>query len=223
LESNVDEYHNKVEEFYQKQYSNYQFQRIYLKQRTSHYLWVLRIIQELGSPSVLDIGCSYGFLVELCNKNGIDAYGLDLPFEEIIRFHENLSYSKGKFIYGNIGKEDFSYMINSLKIDTITMMDTFRYITKTDYINKINANYIIIKDISIALYNNWFKKGVNPLNLGRYSPQNCLEIFKEYDPYEIYTSKHIFKKRYPGRFSLHIINAISPTYSLILKRRGRHD
>jgi hypothetical protein len=32
---------------------------------------------------VLEVGCSFGFLIERCNVEGIDAFGLDLPVENL--------------------------------------------------------------------------------------------------------------------------------------------
>lgn len=81
---------------------NPSFQKIYLEQRFELYKNIVKIVQKLGIASFIDIGCAYGLLVDFANANGIDAYGLDFPIENLKKFHCQLKYSDGKFIYGDL-------------------------------------------------------------------------------------------------------------------------
>jgi 2-polyprenyl-3-methyl-5-hydroxy-6-metoxy-1,4-benzoquinol methylase len=81
------------------------FQKEYLYKRISLYQKIVSIIRELGINSVIDIGCAYGLLIEEANAKNIEAWGVDLPIENLQRFHNNLPLSKGKFIYGQIEDE----------------------------------------------------------------------------------------------------------------------
>jgi hypothetical protein len=214
---------NKIVQFYQDEYARQSFSHVYLEERMDHYANILRIIKKLNVSSIIDIGCSFGKLVELCNKSGISSYGIDLPIENLKQYHARLTLSRDKIFYGIIGRDDFLNIINENKIDTAIISDTLRYIEHPEKLNGLKFNYIIIKEISkkfCELYYRLRQKRQIPWHYAHlYSPAACLELFQDYYPYEIYCSKHLVRVSRPGRLTLSVINILSPTFTLVLKRK----
>jgi SAM-dependent methyltransferase len=207
----------KVYDFYKEHYADQNFQEIYRKKRLNHYIKMRDICRDLEVRSLLDVGCSYGLLVELCNEVGINAYGLDMPFETLKQAHELLNGSREKFIYGSVD-DGITKSLPIKHFDALVIMDTLRHIFKPEHIVDLNANYLIIKEISDNRRNRVKAKDlIDRLQHPLYSPLRCLALFQKYYCYAIYPSKYLFKLNYPSKSILKIINLISPTYTLILK------
>lgn len=101
------------------------------------------------------------------------------------------------------------------------MMDTLRYIEKTENIfnnnNNFNTKWIIIKEVSNNSYIRRKRKGQHDIKL--WSPNELLMKMPSYRAFRIYTSKYLFRKNNPGSLFLKAINFLSPTYTIVLKRR----
>ena len=218
----MDTFSRRVEEYYRERFNGDRaFQGIYLHSRLGHYIMIKKIIEGLNISCLIDFGCAYGLLVELCNEAGMNAFGLDLPIDNLMQFHNQLLFSKGKFIYGSIND---SHTIDRIKLEddnmAITILDTLRHIQYVENIKRLKPRYIIIKENSNNCY---IKKQVmkDQANLlsRLYSPLDCLRLFDRYNPYQIFPSKFIIKIMHPGTKMLRLVNAISPTYTLVLKRK----
>lgn len=62
------------------------FQEYFLYKRIMTYRKIVSIIEDLGVNSVLDIGCSYGLLVEEANAKGIDrCLGIRPPYSKFAK------------------------------------------------------------------------------------------------------------------------------------------
>ncbi len=208
--------------YYERFNKNKAFQNIYLQKRISHYKKVLNILKVLNVHSIIDFGCAYGLLVEMCNEAGMNAYGFDLPIENLIEFHKRLFYSLGKFVYGSINDEESAGDYILKNAEAFIYMDTLRCIVKTENIKRFNPSYIIIKEISNNLYlkwERWGKKRLTAWGIRNYTPLECLSLFNNYYAYQIYPSKYIFKINDPSNFTLRLINTVSPTYTLVLKHK----
>jgi SAM-dependent methyltransferase len=202
----------KTEDFYKELYSDKRFQTVYQKERLHHYKKMMTICQELKVKSLLDIGCSYGFFVEFCNHVGINAYGLDFAIEKLKQGHQQLEKSKGKFIYGSIDDDEVIQALRVKKYDALVMMDTLRYIYHPKALLSLDTKFIIVKEIS---NNRFIKKNSDPIVQRLYSPIQCMELFEK-TCHIIYPSKYLFKIYKPHNILLKTINAISPTYTIIL-------
>jgi 2-polyprenyl-3-methyl-5-hydroxy-6-metoxy-1,4-benzoquinol methylase len=128
------------------------FSKEYLYKRISLYRKIVSVIEDLGINSILDIGCSYGILVEEANAKGIDAWGLDLPIEKLQEFHSKLPLSKGKFIYGEVEDDSVIRQLGKKKVLGITLLDTVRYMKSVKNILKLEPQFIIIKEVSNNFY-----------------------------------------------------------------------
>ena len=190
----------------------------YLYKRISLYRKIVSIIEDLGINSILDIGCSYGLLVEEANAKGIDAWGLDLPIKKLQEFHSKLPLSKGKFIYGQVEDDSVIRQLVGKKFQGITLLDTLRNLKNTKNILKLEAQFIIIKEVS----NNFYvrrKRRKAGIDFQLYSPYDYLKIFPEYSVLRIYSSKFLFHIEKPNFLCLKLMNLL-PTYTIVLKRKN---
>jgi hypothetical protein len=211
----------RAEDFYQRHFAaQTSHQEVYLRDRLPVYEKILAIAQELHLRRLVDLGCALGMLVELANAAGLDAYGFDFPIGELMEYHRNLAHSQGKFIYGSLADKSLRQSFQDKDIDAFIILDTLRYLTEPQSLASLNAKYIIIKD----LCDNYFirRKGRNQrqaVDLRYYRPLDCLKLFHNYAAHRLYPSKFLFSLNNPGYLALALINAISPTYTLILKHK----
>jgi len=134
-----------IEEFYKEKFSfDDTFQKLYQEERMVLYEQILKIIKELKISSLLDVGCSFGLLVERCNLEGIDAYGLDLPVDNLKKYHQNLPHSQGKFLYGSVNDNAFWETVKPKEFEALIILDTLRHISNPENLTKLNYKYIII-------------------------------------------------------------------------------
>lgn len=172
---------------------------------------------ELKIKSALDVGCAYGVLVDLCNKAGIDTFGYDLPIDSLIAYHDHLPFSKGKFIYGSANDDIFktAYINNS---QGLILLDTLRHIINPNNLLHYHFEFVVIKEVCNNYYIRKQRKTFTA-DYKIYTPLDCCRLFYNYDAHIIFPSKYLFKIKRPSIFSLKIINAFFPTYTLILKKK----
>ncbi len=148
-----------LERLYYDYYSNHNIsQNIYIGQRIRVYQNIYAILKDLNIKSLLDIGCSFGLLVDICNAQEINAVGLDLPIDSLKHFHQNLKYSANKFLYDSVDNGDNFDIFRDKAFDAITIIDSLRYFGHPEFIKKINATFIIIKEVSNNLYIRKYRK-----------------------------------------------------------------
>jgi len=211
---------NFIEEFYKEKFSfDDTFQKLYQEERMVLYEQILKIIKEIKISSVLDVGCSFGLLVERCNLEGIDAYGLDLPVDNLKKYHQNLPHSQGKFLYGSINDGAFLETIGFKDSGALILLDTLRFIVHPENLAILNYKYIIIREVS----NNFYiarlrKKQKDDIDVKLYSPLECLKLFHNYYPFQIRFYHYSKNLNLPTKWGLFFINAIFPSYTLVLKR-----
>ena len=215
-----EEYNNKVEQFYFEKFSNDSaFQEIYLNNRFPVYRVILKIINRLKIKSAIDIGCAYGLLVEMLNENGVDAWGLDLPIENLQKIHQGFDFAKGKFQYGSASDPEIVQQVARRHFEAVIILDTLRYIGQPENIDTFKPEYIIVKENTDSFYRKLAKmKEKIFMEEEVYSPHRCVELFSNYGAYEIYPSKYLFRVRLPGSLWLTLIDHIFPTYTMVLKR-----
>ena len=209
-----------IEEFYKEKFSfDDTFQKLYQEERMVLYEQILKIIKELKISSLLDVGCSFGLLVERCNLEGIDAYGLDLPVDSLKKYHQNLPHSQGKFLYGSINEGAFLETVGSKDSGALILLDTLRYIVYPNNLAILNYKYIIIREVSNNFYITLLRNKQNDnIDVKLYSPLECLKLFRNYYPYQIRFYRYSKNLNLPNKWGLVFINAIFPSYTLVLKR-----
>lgn len=196
------------------------FQSAYQDQRMDLYLKLLNIVKDFKIKSIIDIGCAYGLFVEICNQSEIDAYGFDLPIENLQNFHQKLELSKQKFIYGSVNGDDF-YNGNKLaNVEAFSIFDVLRHILQPENLTKLKTKYVIIRELSNNIYlRAGRKKQKLNLDVSLYSPIQCLKLFNDYSPVQIHFYHYKLKINNPNFLTLWAINAIFPSYTLVLKRK----
>ena len=119
----------KIEQFYKDMFNHdVLFQSSYQDQRIDLYLKLLKIIKELSITSIIDMGCAYGLFIEICNQSGVDAFGFDLPIENLKNFHQGLRLSNHKFFYGTINDEKFQIDHKLPEVEAFSIFDVLRHI-----------------------------------------------------------------------------------------------
>lgn len=211
-----------LEKKYQERYTNDPiFQNEYIHFRTKVYRKISEIAENLKIKSLLDIGCSYGLLVDICNARGIDTFGFDLPIDSLKQFHQKLEFSKDKFIYGSIDDEAVFHSLGQKGFEAVTIIDSLRYFEHPEFIRRINARFLIIKEVSDNLYIRRQRKKVETIPDHRlYSPTLLLDVFNKYKALRIYLPKFILRVNNPGQTALKVINYL-PTYTIVLQRKDR--
>ena len=198
---------------------NQWFQEQYKHTRRSLHESIVRIVQDLNVGHVVDIGCSYGLMVDLLNENNIDACGLDLPIATLKEFHKQLSHATDKFLYGSVENESVIELIAEKRPQAIILIDTLRYIEKPTNLRRIAPDFIIISELSDN--RRMRKKRANEFDIKLYSPMDCLQLFPEYWASRIYFYRSRFRIRRPSSIALRTITAMFPSYILVLKRTSR--
>lgn len=199
---------------YLKHYSRPEVKKVYIEERIPLYQFITKELLKLRVKSALDIGCSYGLLVDILNHYGINAYGLDFPIEELQKYHRTLSCSD-KFFYGDFDQPETVHKLNTINWDAIVCLDTFRYITNVNNFCSLRAKYMVFKELSL---NRWTKNQLLS-SAALYPPVKLCQLFSDYKPVKLYPSKHIFLIRNPSSAVMKLVNALFPTYFLILERR----
>jgi len=195
------------------------FKREYLNKRLSLYKKIIFILKKLKVTSFLDIGCAYGLLVEEGCREGIKGYGFDLPIDELKQFHSNLEFSKGRFIYGDANNPLIIQIFDEEKIEAAVLMDILRYLQDStpSFINNLDLKWILIKEVSNNFIIRRLRK--NQFDVKLYSPIELLNIFSNFDLFEIYPTKFLFCCKSKNSFLLKIIN-LFPSYTMILRRKN---
>jgi hypothetical protein len=181
------------------------------------YNTIFRIVRELNVRTVVDIGCSYGLMVDLMNANDINAFGVDFPFDELKGFHKGLLHAKDKFVYGSMNEEEVIENISDIHPEAITIIDTLRNIEKPGNLSRLDPTFIIIREVSDNRRVKRQRKDEFDVRL--YSPLDLLKVFSDYTPHRIYFCRYRLRIRRPPKFVLYAINAVFPSYTIVLKRR----
>lgn len=208
-----------IEKSFKDRYgSDVLFQDEYIHSRIRVYEKICRIAKDLKIKSLLDIGCSFGLLVEICNAKGIDASGFDLPIETLRRFHEKLDYSRGKFFYGSANDEKVFDGLGDKGFEAVTVLDALRYFERPELLTRINAGILIVKEVADNFYIRAQRRKVETIpDLRLYSPFSLLERFKNYKVQKIFLSRFIMGINNPGWTTMGLVNCL-PTYTVVLRR-----
>lgn len=182
------------------------------------YKRILRVLASLPIRSLVDIGASYGLLVEICNAYGLDAYGVDFPLARIMDFHATLAHARDRFIYGSIEDEEIVDKLANRGFDAVVILDSLRYFAHPSSLNRIRPSFFVIKEVC---NNNHTRKRrqEREFDVRLYSPLACSELFPDYRIARIYMSKHIASIPNPSKWMLSAYNAILPTYTLVLSHQ----
>lgn len=200
---------------YERGYHDSGFSKLYLEKRTNLYESVVRIINKLNCRTVLEIGCSFGLLVDRCNSEGIDAYGVDFDIDSLKEYHRTLG-CKDKFFYGSIDDNEVVQNLCFQDWDIVICLDTLRFLTTIDSFHALNPNYLYLKESC----NNRrvIESRKNQKDFRLWSPLEIVNEFTDYFAYRVYLPRHLLSFRHPAPWLLKTINAVSPTYHLIMKR-----
>lgn len=199
---------------YLKHYSRPEIKKVYIEERIPLYQFITKELLQLRVKSALDIGCSYGLLVDILNHYGVNAYGLDFPIEELQKYHRTLTCSD-KFFYGDFDQPETVHKLNTINWDAIICLDTFRYITNFNGFRSLKVRHIIIKELTL---NRWTKQQIRS-SFDLYPPVKLCQLFNDYKPVKLYPSKHILSIHNPTPAVMRLVNALFPSYILILERR----
>jgi hypothetical protein len=185
--------------------------------RRDLYNTIYHIVRDLKVRSVVDIGCSYGLMIDLMNANNIDAFGLDFAFESLKEFHKELTRSKDKFLYGSVNDEKVIEKIFDIHAEAITIIDTLRHIENPGNLRRVDSQFIVIRE---ACNNRRVKsQRRNEFDVRLYSPGDLLKLFPEYRSYRIYFCNYRLTINRPPKAVLCAINAVFPSYTIVLRRR----
>lgn len=207
---------SKMLNYYNNLFTDTHQQKIYIQDRHYLYMKLYQIAVEQGMQSVIDIGCGFGLFVEQCNARGMQAYGLDFPIQELQRFHADLKYSVGKFIYGSIEDDSIVQVLYRKDIDLITIIDTLRHISQPQKLATLRPKMFIIKEVSCNPYMKHRRRNQHDVQL--YTPLDLLHLFSAYRIERIYPSKFFTYIDRPNLAILHLVNFVSPAYTILLQR-----
>ena len=177
---------------------------------------LLRICIDLNVKSALDIGCSYGLLVEMCNTAGIDVYGLDFAIPELQNSHDRLRLSQAKFLYGSICDKAVLETIRQMDFEMIIMADTLRYLEAFESLeHSLTPRYFLIKEICNNSFVRHRRKG-NTHDVRIWSPADLARLFGQYTFQRLYLPRFVYSLERPGGFTLRMVNALFPNYTALL-------
>ena len=203
-------------ERYGKWFQKPEFQEVYKKRRYKLYRKIVRLIQEYPCSTVLDIGCAYGQVVEMCRDAGMAAYGFDLPIPELVNQPKPDSMRQA-FVYGNVELGDLS-QLPAVNWHLVCLIDTLRFLSDVSSVNQLKPRYFLIKDSCRG------KRLRAQTRVGvaipTYSLDKLLEHFGDYEFHTLFTSRFLFRFRRPGRMTIWLVNKIFPTYIAVLQRKG---
>lgn len=207
-----------MEEVYNKDYiENSSFRKVYQTESLKRYEKLLSIIYSTGVHNALDIGCSYGQLVEAMNKNGIETYGVELPISVLMESHRELNNSE-KFLYGSVNDDVFLHTLRVRSYDLISLFHTLRYIKNPERLSLLSPKYFLIQEVSNNILLRYLRK--NDISDGNYlwSPSNLLNAFPSYFVRSIWSTKFLFKIDKPNMISSFFMNLL-PTYTILLEKK----
>ncbi|MCW5933802.1 MAG: class I SAM-dependent methyltransferase [Fimbriimonadia bacterium] len=208
---------NDIQTTYQAWYGqDEEFRQAYLSKRLAQYERLSNIAVGTGARKILDIGCSYGWMVEMCNMKGVDTWGVDFPLDTLQEFHKNLSLSKGKFMYGTVNDLDFLDEINAQNFELITLIHTLAHIEEYAHLKRLKPRWFLIKDVADNPFIRYKRRKMPDVHL--WTPMDTLKFFSDYRARSIWASKFIFKIENPGPLALRLINQM-PSYTILLERR----
>lgn len=101
-------------------YANYELDKPVIVQNMRKFLG--RILQKKTSGKLLDVGCAYGYFVELAMQNGFDAYGFDPSTYAVSQARKLVG--KARIQEGTIS--EVRYKKNTY--DVITLFDVFEHL-----------------------------------------------------------------------------------------------
>jgi len=198
-----------VGEVYASAYGEEEFASVYLRGRNRVYERIGSLIQDYGINFVVDVGCSFGLLVESLNQRGIDAFGVELDIPELRAKHAELQSAK-KFYYGDA--ENFPVPVPA-RGSAIVYVDTLRYIAAP---RSLFAEYIVVKEVGTGVWARYLRR--NAEDLKRRSPQDLLGNFPGYQMERLWSTRDIWGLSSPGLLARYAINQF-PTYTAMLKRK----
>lgn len=205
---------NDLRQFYERHYAyDATFQQVYTKRRVRLYRKLADIASELGVRSLLDIGCSFGLLMELCNERGIDAWGVDLPIAELQQFHLELSHSHGKFYYGSV--TDLVDCWDPTQFEMVCLVNTLIHIPEAERLSRLRPRYWLIKEVSANPYIRYRRRRLPDVRL--YAPNELLQMFSGYHIERLYPTRFIACLRRPSRAMCKVVNALFPSYTVLLQ------
>lgn len=207
-----------LEREYFKHYQDPEFQRVYRASRARLYGEVISVAKALRVQSLVDVGCSLGLLVEKANETGMDAWGLDLDIPELRQHHKSLERSQGKLVYGSIEDPEIRKKINDKHLDMAVILDTLRYLSCPKDLEELGVKYLLIKEVCDNRLMRHKRKTQWEKNL--WSPLVLASELDSYEPVRIYGTRFSFKVDHPSSFTLKLLNIFTPTYTLVMRRRG---
>ncbi len=102
-------------------YSNYGADKPYITRTMRKFIVALQVIKPVPAR-LLDVGCAYGYFVELALRAGFDAYGIDPSSHAAAKAKARLN---GRIQEGTIGSVKFS----DNHFDIITMLDVVEHLS----------------------------------------------------------------------------------------------
>lgn len=152
-------------------YENYENDKPYIQANMRKFLQMLHGMKPSGK--LLDVGCALGFFVELSQRQGYDAYGID-PSDYAIQKAKRLVGASRvqKCILSNVSKRPKTY-------DIVTMLDVFEHLS--DPGADLETVHTILKDDGIVLIATGDTDSVLAKILGRrwtfYNPPQHIHYF----------------------------------------------
>jgi hypothetical protein len=109
--------------------------------------------------------------------------------------------------------------LSQKKFELITVIDTLKYIEHMDQLLSLEPKYFLVKEVCNTSFMRWHQeKSEKGIQLR--SPTEVCRLFKGYVPIRIWPSKYVLTFERPGPTVLRLVNTLSPTYTLILKKKG---
>lgn len=121
-------------------YRNYQKDKPYIVKNMRMFLSAIQKRKQRGT--LLDVGCAYGFFVELAIQHGFDAYGIDPSADAIEKADPKI---RNRLTKGTSSE----HMHKPAFFDVITMLDVFEHLG--DPIGDLKKLRTLLKDDGILL------------------------------------------------------------------------
>lgn len=146
-----EEYRSFVRRYYQKgyftgeqsriAYDDYEKDKPYIRANMRKFISFMRVYKPRGK--LLDVGCALGFFVELANREGYDAYGIDPSDYATKKAKQLVGASRiKKSILSEVSKYPKTY-------DVVTMLDVFEHLS--DPVADLKTVHTILKDDGIVV------------------------------------------------------------------------
>jgi hypothetical protein len=208
---------NAIEKWYQDKFNagDAWFTK-YVHLRRPAYARLLNAMRRHPCKRILDVGCAYGIFVDMANTMGFEAHGLDLDNPELRRFHQTLAHSAGRFFHGSLNCAGVRDAVRALNFDTIVATHTLRYLADPSVLLDLQPARFIISEVSNTARRR--KRRIREMDVALYSPSDLLRHFPGYTIEYLYVSRFLLGLCHPGRPLCHLVNSISPTYTVVMRR-----